>query len=82
MTNKLKNAKITEQKQLEFFQKIESMPLEELRVYCIDMIKNSQVPNHTMMHEMKTDSRANIIFKANDFILKGHGLGMTSKRGY
>ena len=80
--NKLKNAKITEQKQLEFFHAIETMPLEELRAYCIDMIKNARVPNYTMMNEMKTASRAQIVRKANDFIFYGHGMGMNKKRGY
>ena len=52
------------------------MEVEDLRAYCIDLIKNARVPNHTMMYEMKTDNRATIIRKMNDFILFGHGLGM------
>lgn len=72
----MKNPKIKQEHQLEFFQAVEGMEVEDLRAYCIDLIKNARVPNHTMMHEMKTDNRATIIRKMNDFILFGHGLGM------
>lgn len=72
----MRNPKIKEQQQLEFFQAVEGMEVEELRAYCIDLIKNARVPNHTMKHEMKTDNRATIIRKMNDFIMKGQGYGV------
>ena len=72
----MKNAKIKVEHQLEFFNAINTMPLEGLRAHCINLVKNARVPNHTMMNEMKTDSRAAIIRKMNDFILYGHGFGV------
>ena len=72
----MRNPKIKEAQQLEFFKAVESMGLEDLRAYCINLIKNARVPNHTMANEMKTDTRSDIIHKMNDFILFGHGLGM------
>lgn len=72
----MKNAKIKEQQQLEFFNAVESMDDNSLRDYCINLIKNARVPNHTMMNEMKTASRNKIIDKMNNFIFKGHGMGM------
>lgn len=72
----MRNPKIKEAQQLEFFKAIESMGLEDLRAYCINLIKNARVPNHTMMHGMKTATRKKIIDDTNNFILFGHGLGM------
>ena len=72
----MKNPKIKEAEQLEFFKAVESMDHDDLRAYCINLIKTARVPNHTMANEMKTDTQATIIRKMNDFILFGHGLGM------
>lgn len=72
----MKNPKIKEEQQLEFFNAVETMNLEELRAYCINLIKTSRAPNHTMAYEMQTDSRATIIDKMNNFIFKGHNMGM------
>ena len=72
----MKNAKIKVEHQLEFFNAVNTLPLEELRAYCINLIENSRVPNHTMKNQMKTASRNKIIDKMNNFIMKGHGYGV------
>lgn len=73
---KMKNAKIKEQQQLEFYSAVATMTRDETLAYCTDLIKNARVPNHTMIENMKSMGKDRIILTMNNFIMKGHGYGV------
>jgi len=51
---------------------------ESFKLYCIKLILESRVPNEGIIRELKTDrpSREQILYKINNFAMKGHGYGV------
>lgn len=72
----MKNAKIKEQQQLEFFNAIATMSRDETLAYCFELIKNARVPNHTLMNQLKSMGKDRMIIAMNNFIMKGQGYGV------
>lgn len=72
----MRNAKIKEQQQLEFYTAIASMTREETLAYCTKLISEARAPNHTLIHQLKSMSKDRMILATNNFIMKGHGLGV------
>ena len=72
----MKNAKIKEQQQLEFFSAATTMSRDELVEYCTKMILEARAPNHTMINQLKSLTKDRIILAMNNFIMKGHGYGV------
>ena len=72
----MKNAKINEQQQLQFFNAVSTMTRDEMEQYCKTLIKNARVPNHTLINELTSMSKNRIILAMNNFIMKGQGYGV------
>lgn len=72
----MKNAKIKEQQQLQFFSAATTMSRDDLVEYCTKMILEARAPNHAMINQMKTLTKDRIIIAMNNFIMKGHGMGV------
>lgn len=72
----MKNAKIKEQQQLEFYTAIASMSRDETLTYCTDLIKGARVPNHTLINQLTSMSKDRMILAMNNFIMKGQGYGV------
>jgi len=72
----MRNAKIKEQQQIEFYAATASMTREETLVYCTKLIVEARAPNYTLMNELKSMSKDRMIIAMNNFIMKGHGLGV------
>jgi hypothetical protein len=72
----MKNAKINEQQQLEFFNAVATMTRDETEQYCKTLIKNARVPNHTLINKLTSMSKNRIILAMNNFIMKGQGYGV------
>lgn len=70
------NAKIKEEQQLLFYQSVVNMTRNETFEHCIDLIKSSRKPNHTLMNGMKFMSKDQLVLAMNNFIMKGHGYGI------
>jgi hypothetical protein len=75
-STQMRNAKIKEQQQLEFFSVATTMSRDELVEYCTKMILEARVPNHTMINQLTSLSKDRIILAMNNFIMKGHGFGI------
>ena len=50
--------------------------IEVFRDYCKDLISKSRAPNPSILREIDTMSRKQLIFTVNNFIMKGHGFGV------
>tara|TARA_R110000796_G_scaffold200890_1_gene317034 strand:+ start:1337 stop:1558 length:222 start_codon:yes stop_codon:yes gene_type:complete len=72
----LRNAKIDEVKQLEFFTAITTMTRDETLVYCTDLIESARAPNYTLMNQLKSMSKDRMIIAMNNFVMKGQGYGV------
>lgn len=72
----MKNAKINEQQQLQFFNAVSTMTRDEMEQYCKTLIKNARAPNHTLINELTSMSKNRIILAMNNFIMKGQGYGV------
>lgn len=72
----MKNAKIKEQQQLEFYSAIATMSRDDTLAYCTDLIKNARVPNHTLINQLKSMGKDRMILAMNNFIMKGQGYGV------
>jgi len=72
----MRNAKIKQQQQLEFYSAISNMSRDETLAYCIDLIKGAQAPNYTLMNQLKSMGKDRMILAVNNFIMKGHGYGV------
>ena len=72
----MRNAKIKEQQQLEFFSAATTMSRDELVAYCTKAILEARAPNHTMINQLTSLSKDRIILAMNNFIMKGHGYGV------
>ena len=47
----MKNAKIKEQQQLEFYSAIQTMGRDECETYCKVLIENARAPNYTLINQ-------------------------------
>jgi hypothetical protein len=72
----MKNAKIKEAEQLEFYANVASMSREETLVYCTKLIVEARAPNYTLINQLKSMSKDRMILAMNNFIMKGHGYGV------
>ena len=72
----MKNAKIKEQQQLEFFAATSTMSRDEMLEYCTNLITNARVPNHTLINQLKVMGKDSMILSVSNFIMKGHGYGV------
>ena len=72
----MRYAKIKEEQQLLFYQSVVNMTRNETFEHCIDLIKSSRKPNHTLMNRMKCMGKDQLILAMNNFIMKGHGHGV------
>jgi len=73
----MRNAKIKEQQQLEFYSAVNAMSREETLAYCTNLIETARAPNYTLMNQLKFMSKDRMILSTNNFIMKGHGLGVS-----
>jgi len=72
----MKNAKIKEQQQLEFYSAIQTMSRDETELYCKTLIEESRAPNYTLINQLKSMGKDRMVISMNNFIMKGHGLGV------
>jgi len=72
----MKNAKIKEQQQLEFYAATSTLSREETLVYCTKLIVEARAPNYTLMNQLKSMSKDRMIIAMNNFIMKGQGYGV------
>jgi len=72
----MRNAKIKEAQQIEFYANVASMSREETLVYCTKLIVEARAPNYTLMNQLKSMSKDRMILAMNNFIMKGHGYGV------
>jgi hypothetical protein len=72
----MKNAKIKEQQQIEFYTATASMTREETLAYCTKLISEARAPNYTMINQLKSLSKDRMILAMNNFIMKGQGYGV------
>lgn len=71
----MRNAKIKEQQQLEFYDVVADMSLEETIEYCSKLISEARAPNYTLINRLQSMSKDRIVIAMNNFIMKGHGFG-------
>lgn len=72
----MKKAKIKEEQQIEFYNAVMSMTRDECMAYCKTLIENSRAPNYTLINQLKSMGKDRMIISMNNFIMKGHGLGV------
>ena len=72
----MKNAKIKEQQQLEFYSAIQTMGRDDCETYCKALIENARAPNYTLINQLKSMTKDRMILSMNNFIMKGHGYGV------
>ena len=72
----MKNAKIKEQQQLEFYSAIQTMGRDECETYCKVLIENARAPNYTLINQLKSMTKDRMILSINNFIMKGQGYGV------
>lgn len=72
----MKNAKIKEEQQIEFFNAVTTMSRDEALEYCTNLIKSARAPNHTLMNQLKSMGKDRMIVAMNNFIMKGQGYGV------
>lgn len=72
----MKNAKIKEQQQLEFFNATANMSRDETLAYCTQLIEDARAPNYTLINQLKSMGKDRMIIAMNNFIMKGQGYGV------
>lgn len=73
----MRNAKIKEQQQLEFYSAVNSMSRDETLAYCTNLIETARAPNYTLINQLKSMGKDRMILSTNNFIMKGQGLGVS-----
>ena len=73
----MRNAKIKEQQQLEFYSAVSSMSRDETLAYCTNLIETARAPNYTLINQLKSMGKDRMILSTNNFIMKGQGLGVS-----
>jgi len=72
----MKNPKIKEEQQIEFFNAITKMSRDQALEYCTNLIKSARAPNHTLMNQLKSMGKDRMMITTNNFIMKGQGNGV------
>lgn len=72
----MRNAKIKEQQQLEFFNATATMSRDETLAYCTQLIEGARAPNYTLINQLKSMGKDRMILATNNFIMKGQGYGV------
>lgn len=73
----MRNAKIKEQQQLEFYSAVNLMSRDETLAYCTNLIETARAPNYTLINQLKSMGKDRMILSTNNFIMKGQGLGVS-----
>lgn len=75
---KLSSCKHTQETQNELYQHYynKKVSLQEFINYCKSIILSARAPNHQIIRQLDTMSRDKALMTTNNFILKGHGLGV------
>jgi|TARA_R110000787_G_scaffold172393_1_gene285008 hypothetical protein len=75
----IKNDKLTVSVMTELYQKYEDKAITtgEFKQYCISLIERSKQPEHPIKRDlMRATNKSILVFKTNNFIMAGHGLGV------
>ena len=72
----MRNAKIKEQQQLEFYNAVSTMSREDTLAYCTSLIETARAPNHTLINQLKSMGKDRMMVAMNNFIMKGQGYGV------
>ena len=72
----MKNARIKEQQQMDFYFAVQTLDRDQTEQYCKNLIEKSRAPNYTLINQMKSMSKDRMVISMNNFIMKGHGLGV------
>ena len=72
----MKNAKIKEEQQILFYNTVATLDRDETEAFCTKMIESARAPNYTLINQLKSMSKDRMIIAMNNFIMKGHGLGV------
>jgi hypothetical protein len=75
----IKNDKLTVSVMTELYQKYEDKAIttSEFKQYCISLIERSKQPEHPIKRDlMRATNKSILVFKTNNFIMAGHGLGV------
>lgn len=72
----MRNPKIGETLQMEFFEKTSLMSREETIEYCTNIILEARAPNYTLINQFKNMGKNAIVVATNNFIMKGQGFGV------
>ena len=75
----IKNDKLNEQVLTELYRMYDdsSVNVDEFKAHCIGLIEMSKKPDHPIKRDILRGSNKSIIlFKANNFIMAGHDLGV------
>jgi len=73
----MRNTKIKEEQQIEFFNAVTKMSRDQALEYCTNLIKSARAPNYTLINQLKFMSKDRMMITTNNFIMKGHGLGVS-----
>lgn len=73
----MRNTKIKEEQQIEFFNAVTKMSRDQALEYCTNLIKSARAPNYTLMNQLKSMGKDRMMITTNNFIMKGHGLGVS-----
>lgn len=72
----MRNAKIKEQEQMDFFAATSTMSRDETLAYCTKLIMEARAPNYTLVNQLKVMGKDRMILATNNFIMKGQGYGV------
>jgi len=72
----MKNPKIKEEQQIEFFNAVTKMSRDQALEYCTNLIKSARAPNYTLMNQLKSMGKDRMMITTNNFIMKGQGNGV------
>jgi len=75
----IKNDKLTEEVLTELYRLYEdkNVSVDSFKAHCVGLIEMSKQPEHPVKRDiLRATNKSIIIFKANSFIMAGHGLGV------
>ena len=72
----MRNPKIKEQQQLDFYATTATMTRDETLHYCTKLIMEARAPNYTLINQLKSMGKDRMILATNNFIMKGQGYGV------
>jgi len=72
----MKNPKIKEEQQIEFFNAVTKMSRDQALEYCTNLIKSARAPNYTLINQLKSMGKDRMMITTNNFIMKGQGNGV------